>query len=121
MGTTKDQAGGARQVKDPEWEMRRTGRGLHGLKIRNGKCKGSGGGARRAKDPNWEMQRTGWAGLTGSRSRIGNAKDRSRGGVDGVEPNIVEITHLCTMHGAHTSVLILSNSNFVIIFSDVDQ
>ncbi len=51
---------------------------------------------------------------------MGTAKDQARGGVDRVEPNIVEMTHLCIMHGAHTSVLIVSNSNFVVIFSNVD-
>jgi hypothetical protein len=36
----KDRAGGDRQVKEPEWEMRRTGRG---------------GGARQVKELEWEM------------------------------------------------------------------
>ncbi len=40
-----------------------------------------------------------------------NAKDKGRGGVDGVEPNIVEITHLCIMHGAHTSIILCYQCN----------
>jgi len=36
---------GDRRVKEPEWEMRRTGRGgLDGLKNRSGKCEGPGRG-----------------------------------------------------------------------------
>jgi hypothetical protein len=52
---------------------------------------------------------------------VRNAKDRAGGeldevkiwsgkyeglgqGVEGVEPNIIEITHMCIMHGAHTNV-----------------
>jgi hypothetical protein len=49
---------------------------------------------------------------------VGNVKDRGGGGDQRLfekikvflknqkhEPNIVEITHLCIMHGAHTSLL----------------
>jgi len=96
---------GDRQVKESEWEMRKTGRGgLDGLKNRNGKWEGSGAGGRRNKKSEWEMRRT-----------------RARGGTNGClkrkvflknqkhQPNIVEITHLCIMHGVHTSVIIISN------------
>ncbi len=69
-----DRVGGDRRVKNPEWEMRRTGQG----------------GARRFKDSEWEMQ-------------------RARGGLNGVEPNIVEITHMCIMHGAHIKTYITYN------------
>jgi hypothetical protein len=34
---------------------------------------------------------------------LGRLKNRA-GGLDGVEPKIVEITHLCIMHVAHTSI-----------------
>ncbi len=46
-GKCKGSAGGNRRVKEPEWEMRRTGRGgLDGLKNRSGKWEGpvEGGG-----------------------------------------------------------------------------
>jgi len=48
-GKCEGPAGGDWRVKEPEWEMRRTGRG----------------GARRVKEPEWEMRRTGWEGSTG--------------------------------------------------------
>jgi len=71
---------GDRQVKEPEWEMRRTGRGgIDGLKNRSGKCEGPARGIdrlknqsgkcegptrgdRRLKEPEWEMRRTGAVG-----------------------------------------------------------
>jgi hypothetical protein len=50
-----------------------------------------------------------WGGLDGLRTKVRNAKHRARRGLDGVEPNIVEITHLCIMHGAHTSIYYRNN------------
>jgi len=42
-GKCEGPAGGARQVKEPEWEMRRTGQGgLDELKNRSEKCEGPG-------------------------------------------------------------------------------
>jgi hypothetical protein len=43
-GKCKGPVGGDRRVKEPEWEMQRTGRGLDRLKNRSGKCEGSGQG-----------------------------------------------------------------------------
>jgi hypothetical protein len=44
-GKWEGPAEGDRRIKEPEWEMRRTGRGgLDGLKNRSGKCKGPGEG-----------------------------------------------------------------------------
>jgi hypothetical protein len=43
-------------------------------------------------------------GVDGVKNRSEKCKGSGKGGVDGVEPNIVEITHLCIMHGAHTSL-----------------
>jgi len=57
------------------------------------------GGARRVKEPEWEMRRTGARGGTNSclkkKAFLKNQKH---------QPNIVEITHLCIMHGVHTSI-----------------
>jgi len=42
-GKCKGPGEGVRQVKEPEWEMQRTGRGgVNGVKNRSGKCKGPG-------------------------------------------------------------------------------
>jgi hypothetical protein len=42
---------GDQWVKEPEWEMRRTGRGgLDGLKNRSGKCEGPGEGVDEVKN-----------------------------------------------------------------------
>jgi len=44
----KDGAGGARWVKESEWEMRRTERGgVDGVKNQSGKCEGLGRGLKR--------------------------------------------------------------------------
>ncbi len=76
----------------------RTG-GIDGLKNRSGKCEGPGGG-----------------GFYGVKNRSGKCEGPGRrGGTNGClkrkvflknqkyQPNIVEITHLCIMHGVHTS------------------
>ncbi len=74
-------------MKEPEWEMRRIGRG---------------GGGRRGKEPEWEMRRTGAAGGVGGTNgclkREVFLKNQKH------QPNIVEITHLYIMHGVHTSI-----------------
>ncbi len=90
---------GARQVKEPEWEMRRTGRG-----------------GQQGKEPEWEMRRTGRGGRQGKKPEWEMRRTVARGGTNGClkrkvfslnqkhQPNIVEITHLCIMHGVHTSL-----------------
>jgi len=82
VGNAKDQSGG-----------------LDGLKNRSGKCERLAGVARQVREPEWEMRRT----------------ERARGGTNGClkrkvffknqkhQANILEITHLCIMHGVHTS------------------
>jgi hypothetical protein len=63
--------------------MRRTEatRGIDGLKNRNGKCEGPGG-----------------VGIDSCLKRKVFLKNQKH------QPNIVEITHPCIMHGAHTSI-----------------
>ncbi len=85
MGNAKDRAGVGRQGKEPEWEMRRTGRGVNRVKNRSGKCEGPGRGG-------------GTNGCLKRKVFFLNQKH---------QPNIVEITHLCIMHGVHTSIYIL--------------
>ncbi len=59
-----------------------------------------------------------WGGVDGVKNRSGKCEGPRRGGDQWLfekikvflknqkhEPNIVEITHLCIMHGAHTSLL----------------
>jgi hypothetical protein len=92
--------------------------GIDGLKNRSGKCEGSARGARRVKEPEWEMRRTGGGGLDGLKNQSGKCEGPGRGGGGGTngclkrkvflknqkhQPNIVETTHLCIMHGVHTS------------------
>jgi hypothetical protein len=86
---TKGQAEGARRDKESKWEMRKIERGrVDRIKNRSGKCEGLG--ERVDKLKNWSEKCEGL-----------------RGGLDRVEPNIVEITHLCIMHGSHTSTLLM--------------
>ncbi len=98
---------------------RRGGGGLDGLKKRSGKCEGPTGWAQRVKESEWEMRRTGRGGVDGVKNRSGKCEGPGRrGGVGGTngclkrnffkknqkhQPNIVEITHLCIMHGVHTN------------------
>jgi hypothetical protein len=82
VGNAKDRAGG-----------------LDELKKRSGKCEGSGEGGRRVKEPEREMRRTETRGGTnGCLKRKVFLKTQKH------QPNIVEITHLCIMHGVHTSI-----------------
>jgi len=73
--------------------------GLDGLKNWSGKCEGSAKGARRVKEPEWEMRRTGARGTNNCLKRKVFLKNQKH------QPNIFEITHLCIMHGVHTSNL----------------
>ncbi len=76
-------AGGDRRVKEPEWEMRRTGRGgSTGERTRVGNAKDRGGGG----------------GTNGCLKRKVFLKNQKH------QPNIVGITRLCIMHGVHTSI-----------------
>jgi hypothetical protein len=99
----KDRPGGIDGLKNRSGKCEgSTGGGLDGLKNRRGKCEGPAGGARRVKELEWEMRRTRVAGggTNGCLKRkvfLKNQKHR---------PNIVEITHLCIMHGVHTSIYI---------------
>jgi len=81
--------------------MRRTGQGgFDRLKNRSGKCEGLGKGGRRGKEPEWEMRRTGaTGGSSGCLKKKVFLKNQKH------QPNIVEITHLCIMHGVHTSII----------------
>jgi len=55
-GKCEGLAEGDQRVKEPKWEMGRTGRGgLDELKNRSGKCEGSGRGGQQGKEPEWEM------------------------------------------------------------------
>ncbi len=84
-GKCEGSGGGARWVKEPEWEMQRTGRGggVNGVKNRNGKCKGP-------------RQQGGTNSYLKIKVFFLNQKH---------ELNIVEITHLCIMHRVHTNSL----------------
>jgi hypothetical protein len=91
--------------------MRRTGRGEGGLdrlKNRSGKCEGPGRGGRRVKKPKCEMQKTGAArGTNGCLKRKVFLKNQKH------QPNIVEITHFCVMHGVHIkNAMCLLSPNF---------
>jgi hypothetical protein len=57
-----------------------------------------GGGGRRGKEPEWEMRRTEAGGDQRLFEKINVFFKNQKH-----EPNIIEITHLCIMHGAHTS------------------
>ncbi len=104
-----------RKVKELEWEMWRTGQGDR-VKEPEWEMWRTGRGARRGKEPEWEMWRTGRGGGVDG---VKNCSEKCEGlgrrrGPTVVwkekfflknqkhEPNIVEITHLCIMHGVHT-------------------
>jgi hypothetical protein len=76
----------------------RAGGGVDGVKNRSEKCEGSRRrGDQRVKEPKWEMGRTGGVGIDSCLKRKVFLKNQKH------QPNIVEITHPCIMHGAHTS------------------
>jgi len=50
---------GLRRVKEPEWEMQRTGRGGRQGKESEWEMQRTGRGGRQGKEPEWEMRRTG--------------------------------------------------------------
>ncbi len=66
-----------------------------------GNAKDRGGGGRQGKESEWEMQRTDGGGDQRLFEKIKVFLTNQKH-----EPNIVEITHLCIMHGAHTSIII---------------
>jgi hypothetical protein len=73
--------------------------GTERLKNWSGKCEGPGEGDRRVKEPEWEMRRIEAArGANDCLKRKVFLKDQKH------QPNIVEITNLCIMHGVHTSL-----------------
>jgi hypothetical protein len=77
--------------------------GLDELKNWSGKCEGPGEGGQQGKEPEWEMRRTGargGGGTNGCLKRKVFLKNQKH------QPNIVEITHLCIMHGVHTSIFV---------------
>jgi hypothetical protein len=96
-------ARGDRRVKEPEWEMRRIGRGAQRVKEPEWEMRKTGGGGRRGKEPEWEMRRTRarGAGTNSCLKRKVFLKNQKH------QPNIVEITHLCIMHGVHTSFTVI--------------
>jgi hypothetical protein len=100
--------------------------GIDKLKNRSGKCEGPGGGARRVKEPEWQMRRTGRGGVDGIKNRSEKCEGPGRrGGTNGClkrkvffknqkhQPNIVEITHLCIMHGVRTSSRYMSICDYI--------
>jgi len=114
-----DRQGGIDRLKNWSGKCDGPAGGIDGLKNRSGKCEGPGGGARRVKEPEWEMRRTG-RGVDKVKNRSGKCEGPGRGGgTNGClkrkvffknqkhQPNIVEITHLCIMHGIHTSYNII--------------
>ncbi len=79
-----DQPGGIDKLKNWSGKCEGPGEGVDRVKNRSGKCEGpgrGGGGDQR---------------LFEKKSFFKNQKH---------EPNIVEITHLCIMHGFHTSLI----------------
>jgi len=86
VGNAKDRAGG-----------------LDGLKNRSGKCEGLGGGVDRVKNRSGKCEGPGQRGGTNNcLKRKVFFKNQKH------QPNIVEITHLCIMHGVHTNILFIS-------------
>jgi hypothetical protein len=76
--------------------------GIDGLKNRSGKCEGpAGGGIDGLKNQSGKCEGLGqWGGGTnGCLKRKVFLKNQKH------QPNIVEMTHLCIMHGVHTSIL----------------
>ncbi len=67
-----------------------------------GNAKDRPGGARRVREPKWVMGRTGGrgGGVDGVKDRSGKWEGPAGGG-----GSTGYITHLCIMHGAHTSIL----------------
>ncbi len=97
----KDRVGGIDGLKNRSGKCEGPVGGIDGLKNRSGKCEGLGEGARQGKEPEWEMQRTGARGGGGTNGCLKIKfflKNQKH------QPNIVEITHLCIMHGVHTSM-----------------
>jgi len=73
------------------------GWGLDGLKNRSEKCEGSRGGSRRVKNRSGKCEGPRWGGDQRLFEKLKVFFKNQKH-----EPNIVEITHLCIMHGAHT-------------------
>ncbi len=116
MRNAKDWVRGGRRSKEPEWEMwrtERTGRGgLDRVKNRSGKYEKPGEGVDGVKN---------WSGNCEGPGRWGDQRLFEKIKVflknQKHEPNIVEITHLCIMHGAHTSQSIKHYLDFSFVFS----
>ncbi len=77
------------------------GEGVDEIKNRSEKCERPRVGGRQDKEPEWEMRRTEVGGgdqrlFEKIKVFLTNQKH---------EPNIVEVTHLCIMHEAHTSIV----------------
>ncbi len=88
-------------LKNRSGKCERSGEGrVDGVKNRSEKCEGSRRrGDQRVKEPEWEMWRTGGVRIDSCLKRKVFLKNQKH------QPNIVEITHPCIMHGAHTSIL----------------
>jgi len=82
VGNVKDWAGGVDGLKNRSGKCEGPVGGLDRLKNWSGKCEGPGRGGPRGKEPEWEMRRI---------------------GVMGGDQRLFEITHMCIMHGVHTS------------------
>jgi len=99
VGNAKDRAGGLDGLKNRSGKCEGLGEGVDKVKNQSGKCEGPRRGGRQGKEPEWEMRRTRAKGGTNDcLKRKVFLKNQKH------QPNIVEITHLCIMHGVHTSI-----------------
>ncbi len=93
--------------------------GIDGLKNWSGKCEGLAGGRLNGLKNRSEKCEGPAGGLDGLKNRSGKCEGLvGGGGTNGClkikvflenqkhQPNVVEITHLCIMHGVHTSLYI---------------
>jgi hypothetical protein len=74
------------------------GGGIDGLKNQSGKCDGPAGGIDGLKNQSEKCEGPGRGGTNDCFKRKVFLKNQKH------QPNIVEITHLCIMHGVHTSI-----------------
>ncbi len=102
MENAKDRAGGLDELKNRSGKCEGLGGGVDRVKNRSGKCEGPGGGVDRVKNRSGKCEGLGRGGGTNDcLKRKVFLKNQKH------QPNIVEITHLCIMHGVHTSIHIL--------------
>jgi hypothetical protein len=90
--------------------------GTERLNNRSGKCEEPGGGLNEVKNRSGKCARPGWRGDQRLFEKIKVFFKNQKH-----EPNIVQITHLCIMHGVHTSIKQSKVSKFAEIISDNSQ